>query len=171
MKSTGLTFTVFLLLLTPLSGCIEFKDEDIETSDNQEMVSSDELQLAAAALLVEAASVDGDFDTLERQSIHTIVETHFDLSVGETKTLVELAELEVEKSGQLFGFTRVVKDRYDDSDRIKMIEMLWEVAFSDGRADAFEKNLIQRVAGLIFVSDKDRGLAKKRVMAKLGIGG
>jgi uncharacterized tellurite resistance protein B-like protein len=52
-----------------------------------------------------------------------------------------------------------------------MIEMLWEVAFSDGREDAFEKNLIQRVAGLIFVSDKDRGLARKRVMARLGIGG
>ena len=145
--------------------------ESAETSDNQEMVSSDELQLAAAALLVEAASVDGDFDRLERQSIHTIVETHFNLSVGETKTLVELAELAVEKSGQLFGFTRVVKDRYDDGDRIKMIEMLWEVAFSDGRADAFEKNLIQRVAGLIFVSDKDRGLARKRGMARLGIGG
>ena len=145
--------------------------ESAETSDNQEMVSSDELQLAAAALLVEAASVDGDFDTLERQSIHTIVETHFNLSTVETKTLVEQAELAVEESGQLFGFTRVVKDRYDDGDRIKMIEMLWEVAFSDGKEDAFEKNLIQRVAGLIFVSDKDRGLARKRVMARLGIGG
>ena len=40
MKSTGLTFTVFLLLLTPLSGCIEFKDEDIETSDNQELIEN-----------------------------------------------------------------------------------------------------------------------------------
>ena len=115
--------------------------------------------------------MDGDFDTLERQSIHTIVETHFNLSTVETKTLVEQAELAVEESGQLFGFTRVVKDRYDDGDRIKMIEMLWEVAFSDGREDAFEKNLIQRVAGLIFGSDKDRGLARKRVMARLGIVG
>jgi uncharacterized tellurite resistance protein B-like protein len=144
--------------------------ESAENSDNQEMASSDELQLAAASLLVEAASVDGDFDTLERESIHEIVETHFNLSVRETKTLVELAESAVEKSGQLFGFTRVIKDRYDDGDRIKMIEMLWEVAFADGRVDAFEKNLIQRVAGLIFVSDKDRGLARKRVMARLGIG-
>ena len=145
--------------------------EAAENPDNQEMVCSDELQLAAAALLVEAASVDGDFDILERKSIHAIVETHFKLSVGETKTLVELAESAVKKSGQLFGFTRVDKDQYDDGDRIKMIEMLWEVAFSDGRADAFEKNLIQRIAGLIFVSDKDRGLARKRVMARLGIGG
>ena len=143
--------------------------ESAETSDNQEMVSSDELQLAAAALLVEAASVDGDFDTLERQSIHTIMETHFNLSVGETKTLVELAELAVEKSGQLFGFTRVVKDRYEDGDRIKMIEMLWEVAFADRTVDHYESNLISRIAGLIFVSDRDRGEARKRVMTRLGI--
>ena len=144
--------------------------EPAETSDNQATVSSDELPIAAAALLVEAASLDGEFDILERQSIHAIVKTHFNLSTDETRTLLELAELAVEKSGQLFGFTRVVKDRYNDGDRIKMIEMLWEVAFSDGRVDAFEKNLIQRVAGLIFVSDKDRGLARKRVMARLGIG-
>ena len=75
--------------------------ESAETSDNQEIIGNDELQLAAAALLVEAASVDGDFDTLERQSIHTIVETHFNLSTVETKSLVEQAELAVEESGQL----------------------------------------------------------------------
>ena len=50
-----------------------------------------------------------------------------------------------------------------------MIEMLWEVAFADGKADHYEKNLISRVAGLIFVSDKDRGEARKRVLARLGI--
>ena len=47
--------------------------------------------------------------------------------------------------------------------------MLWEVVFADGKADAFEQNLIQRVAGLIFVSDRDRGLARKRVIDRLGI--
>ena len=50
-----------------------------------------------------------------------------------------------------------------------MIEMLWEVAFADGRLDHFESNLIRRVGGLIFVSDRDRGDARKRVMARLGI--
>ena len=47
--------------------------------------------------------------------------------------------------------------------------MLWEVAFADGNLDHFESNLISRIAGLIFVSDRDRGDAKKRVMARLGI--
>ena len=142
-----------------------------EISDRHDTVKSSELQLAAAALLVEAANVDGNFDVDERQSIHEIVKAHFNLSSLETESLVKQAELAVEESGQLFGFTRVVKDRYEENDRIKIIEMLWEVAFADGNIDAFEKNLIQRVAGLIFVSDKDRGLARKRVMARLGISG
>ena len=51
-----------------------------------------------------------------------------------------------------------------------MIEMLWEVAFADGSVDYFEANLISRIAGLIYVNDRDRGESRKRVMARLGIG-
>ncbi|HJO87881.1 MAG TPA: TerB family tellurite resistance protein [Rhodospirillales bacterium] len=51
-----------------------------------------------------------------------------------------------------------------------MIEMLWEVAYADGNVDHFEANLISRIAGLIYVNDRGRGDAKKRVIARLGIG-
>ena len=75
----------------------------------------------------------------------------------------------VENAGDLYAFTRIIKDRYEHEQRIEMVEMLWEVAFADGNLDHFESNLISRIAGLIFVSDRDRGDAKKRVMARLGI--
>ena len=128
-----------------------------------------EIQLAAAALLVESASIDGLFDQIERRRISNLLEVHFSLSVVETETLIKQAELAVEGTGQLYGFTKIVKDEYGEQDRIKIIEMLWEVAFADGNVDEFERNLIKRVAGLIFVSDVDRGQARKRVMARLGI--
>jgi uncharacterized tellurite resistance protein B-like protein len=64
----------------------------------------------------------------------------------------------------------VIKDRYETKQRIEMIEMLWEVAFADGSVDYFEANLISRIAGLIYVNDRDRGESRKRVMARLGIG-
>ena len=74
--------------------------------------------------------------------------------------------------GQSFGgFVAqryIAKDEFE-KDRIAMIEMLWEVAFADGQVDHFESNLIQRIGGLLFVTDRDRGLAKQRVMARLGI--
>ena len=81
------------------------------------------------------------------------------------------ADQAVRETSQLYAFTRVIKDHFDEAERVDMIEMLWEVAFADGHADDFEHNLIQRVAGLIYVSDRDRGIARKRVMARLGIEG
>jgi uncharacterized tellurite resistance protein B-like protein len=127
----------------------------------------DELQLATAALLVEAASLDGAFDGAERADITRLLKQQFALSDEEVATLVAEAELAVQESGQLYGFTRIVKDRYDAAERIRIIEMLWEVAVADGAVDHFESNLIRRVGGLLFVSDRDRGLAKQRIMARL----
>jgi uncharacterized tellurite resistance protein B-like protein len=133
------------------------------------LAKPDELQLAAAALMVEAASMDGKFDAAEHAKIARLLTERFMLSDEEAETLIEEAVAAVGKSGQLYGFTRIVKDRYEAADRIRMIEMLWEVAFADGQVDHFESNLIRRIGGLLFVSDLDRGLAKQRVMARLGI--
>ena len=142
-------------------------------SENSVKVSEpkvDELQAAAAALLVESACLDGNFDEQERKSILGLMERHFNLNDEESSTLLAEAENIVEKAGDLYSFTRVIKDKYDPKERIEIIEMLWAVAFADGNVDHYEANLISRVAGLIFVSDFDRGEAKKRVMATLGIG-
>ena len=131
----------------------------------------DQLHLAAAALLVESAHMDGAFDGDERLSIAGLLKSRFELSDAECTTLIEEADQAVRETSQLYAFTRVIKDRYEEVERVDMIEMLWEVAFADGHADDFEHNLIQRVAGLIYVSDRDRGNARKRVMARLGIEG
>ena len=138
-------------------------------SGSLENSGDDKLHLAAAALLVEGACMDDNFDEVERLHITKLLRRQFDLSIEETNTLINEAAQTVQEAGQIYGFTRTIKDRYDERNRIKIIEMLWEVAFADGNADPFEQNLIQRVAGLIFVTDKDRGIAKKRVMARLGI--
>jgi len=140
-----------------------------EGPDSVGFAKPDELQLAAAALMVEAASLDGKFDTIERAKIARLLTERFTLSDEEADTLIEEAVAAVGETSQLYGFTRIVKDRYDAADRIRMIEMLWEVAFADGQVDHFESNLIRRIGGLLFVSDLDRGLAKHRVMARLGI--
>jgi uncharacterized tellurite resistance protein B-like protein len=128
-----------------------------------------EIQLAASALLVESACSDGDFDDDERASITAILQSEFDLNEDETRTMIEEAEQAVQETGQLYGFTKVIKDRYTPEERTRMIELLWQVAFADGNVDMYESNLIRRVAGLIYVSDVDRGRAKKRVQARLGI--
>ena len=142
-----------------------FKENSVKVAEP----NIDELQAAAAALLVEAACMDGKFDDQERKSILILLEQHFNLNDDESSTLLVEAEKLIENAGDLFTFTRVIKDKYEPKQRIALIEMLWEVAFADGNVDYYESNLISRVAGLIFVNDFDRGEARKRVMARLGI--
>jgi uncharacterized tellurite resistance protein B-like protein len=142
-----------------------FKENSIKVSEP----NKGELQAAAAALLVEAACMDGNFDDQERKSILILLKQHFNLSDNESSTLLVEAEKLIENAGDLYTFTRVIKDKYEPNQRIVLIEMLWEVAFADGNVDYYEANLISRVAGLIFVNDVERGKARKRVMARLGI--
>jgi len=130
----------------------------------------DELQLAVAALLLEAAVVvDGDFDPHEREIVLRLLQRRFALSPDNAQLLVAAAKRRVEISSQLFGFTSTVNSRLSRERKVELIEMLWEVAYADGVLDPLEDTLLRRVAGLIDVSDHERGEAKRRVLQRLGM--
>jgi len=131
----------------------------------------DELQLAVACLLVEVASLDDDFDADERRAIARLLERRFELSEAAAERLIAAAETEVGQTHQLFSFTRVVKDRFEQEERLELMEMLWEVAYADGELHDYEANLMRRTAGLIFVTDRESGQARKRALQRLGIEG
>lgn len=135
----------------------------------QEAPSHDELHLAVAVLLVEAARMDEQFDDGERTAIAGLIETRLGHSAEEARELIDAAEEVTQEMGGLWTFARVVKDRYTEDERIGMIEMLWEVAYADGELHHYEANLLRRIAGLIYVPDRDSGLARKRVLQRLGI--
>ena len=63
-----------------------------------------------------------------------------------------------------------INDHYDHADRLAVMEMLWEVVYADGRLHAYEANLIRRVGGLLHITDRERGEARKRVLARVGQG-
>ena len=71
-----------------------------------------------------------------------------------------------EDSSELYGFTKVLKNSWNLDKKIRMLEMLWEVAYVDGELDPAEDMLIRRIAGLIHVEDRDRILAKQKVLNK-----
>jgi uncharacterized tellurite resistance protein B-like protein len=130
---------------------------------------ADDLQVAAAALMVEAALMDDHFDPSERATVMRLLMARFDLSEAEAQTLLETARAQVDKASQLFGFTRVVNDRFTSEQRIELMEMLWQVAYADGRLDDYEANLMRRISGLIHVSDRESGQARKRALSSLGL--
>lgn len=146
-----------------------FEDIDSETKTSQKKHSLEEKHLAAAALMVEAATLDGEFDSDEKQTIEKILSNHFGLSKDEGDQLLDEAIKRQDDSSHLLRFTKAIKDHYDEDERIELMEMMWEVVYADGILHDYEANLLRRIGGLIYVSDRDRGDAKKRVLAKLGI--
>jgi|HubBroStandDraft_1064217.scaffolds.fasta_scaffold00213_25 uncharacterized tellurite resistance protein B-like protein len=129
----------------------------------------DPLQLAIVALLVQAALMDDHFDAAERAAIERLVVSRFGLTDTEIRRLVETAEQRAEESTQLLPFTRLVVERLSPQERIGIVEMLYEVVFADGQLDADEDALVRRIAGLVYVPDLERGAARKRVRARLGL--
>lgn len=128
---------------------------------------AEDLHLAAAALLVEAAMLDSHFTERERRTIATLLESRFGLAAAEAEALIGRASSAVEASTQIYEFTRILKDRLEPDERIRIIEMLWEVVCADGKVHSFESGLVRRVAGLLFVPDRESGEARRRVLARL----
>lgn len=122
---------------------------------------------ALAALLIETARSDDHFADRERGIIERAVARRFGLQPGETARLVQAARQGAIRATDLFNFTRVVVNNFTEEERIGVIEMLWDVAYSDGALTGDEDALIRRVAGLIYVSDRDRGEAKRRARERL----
>ena len=132
-----------------------------------EALKEDELELAAAALLVEAAVMDGTFDDTERQVVLELLMERFALGGADAKQLLSDAEDAIEQSNELYTLARTVKDNFDHDQRIGMIEMLWRVAYAGGVLHDYEANLVRRLAGLLYVSDRDSGEARKRVLDQM----
>lgn len=126
-------------------------------------------ELAACALMVEAAAMDGSIGADEDATIRAIAERCFDLKAEEIDLLMVEATKAQDAANHLLRFTRTIKDTFDEEERIELIEMLWEVAYADGVLHDYEANLLRRIGGLIYVSDRDRGEARKRVLARLGV--
>jgi len=129
----------------------------------------DALQLAIVVLLVQAAQMDDDFDASERATIGRLLAARFGLTAEDIARLVEAATLRAEASSGLLPFTRLVVDRLSVPERVQVVEMLYEVAYADGRLDPDEDALVRRIAGLIYVTDFERGVARKRARQALGL--
>ncbi|HEX5454647.1 MAG TPA: TerB family tellurite resistance protein, partial [Stellaceae bacterium] len=121
---------------------------------------ADDPAFALAALLIETARSDDRVETRERQIIERALARRFGLSPWQMAELIGAAEQGAVQATDLFRFTRVVVANFTEAERIGLIEMLWEVAYSDAVLSGDEDTLIRRVAGLIGVTDRDRGEAK-----------
>ena len=127
----------------------------------------EELMIASAALLINAGTIDGNFDGAEKRKVKARLQRRFDLSPEELKRLFKEAVAEERDAVDLYRFTKVLCRELDQDGRKRIVEMLWEVVMADGVIDEFESNLVWRVAELIGVSTRDRVTLRKMVEARL----
>jgi len=140
---------------------------DAVKSEEASTRAFEDRHVAAAALLVEAASLDGTFDAEEEAAIRRVLEQKFDFSAEELDSLMTEGRQSAEDTTQIVRFTQAIKDACDYEQRVEMMEMLWEVVYADGTLHHYESNLLRRVGGLLYVDDRDRGAARKRVLARM----
>ena len=113
-------------------------------------------RLAATALLVHAAGIDGDISEAERAKLHAVIQQHFELDDAATDELLTEATKAEQQSVDIYRFTSGLNRSLDEAGRARIVEMMWQIVFADGRMTEFEDNLIWRAADLLGVSQHER---------------
>lgn len=133
--------------------------------------AEDDYRVAAAALLIHAAAIDGSIADAERVKLHGLIKLRFNLDDAATDELVAEATKAEQKSVDLYHFTAKLNRSLDDAGRARMVEMMWQIAYADGVVTEFEDNLIWRAADLLCVPQNERIALRERVSASLTNGG
>ncbi len=123
----------------------------------------EELRRAMAVLIVHTCAIDGAVDNREATQRDVILKEHFGLDDVTLKSVVADAEKRDGEATDLYEFTSVITRLLDQSGRKDFIRMLWEIVLADGRIDAYEANLVWRLAELIGVSTRDRVNLRQQV--------
>jgi uncharacterized tellurite resistance protein B-like protein len=133
--------------------------------------AEDDYRLAAVALLVHAATIDGEMSPRERDKLHAVVKRRFALDEAATDELIDKATLAEHDAVDLYHFTSLLNRTLDEEGRARIVEMMWEIVYADGRRDELEDNLIWRAADLLGVSQRERIELRRRIGGKAGEGG
>jgi len=120
------------------------------------------IEFSAAVLMFEISRADSSIGDEEREVIDNALVSHFHLSEPEAKELVSLAEKEVDHVVSLHDFTRSINDSLSREDRVRIVELLWKVAFADAVLDKYEEYFVRKIADLLYVSHKDYIQAKHK---------
>jgi uncharacterized tellurite resistance protein B-like protein len=131
-------------------------------------LGEEEVRLAAAALLVHATVVDGEVARSETEVLRDVLERRFELNHGQAGRLITQAAQKEKDAVDLYGFTSVLTRHLNRSERLKIVEMLWEIVVADGIIHELEANLVWRAAELLGVTSRDRIAIRKTVESRYG---
>ncbi len=107
------------------------------------------LEIATAVLLFEVMRADQNYDAAEKDKIVSLLQQQFSLNKADVLDILAVAEDESHHASDFYRFTSLINQHYELSDRIKIVELLWQVAYADQHLDAIEEHVIRRIADLL----------------------
>ena len=131
-----------------------FKKKEKDSSNNKNVL--------IIALLIHAAKIDENYTENEKKIIKKVIMDLNEISSNQADELLKLAEKKEGESNQIIEFTKEIK-KYSMEFKLKIVEIIWKIVYSDGTSDDYESNLIRRICGLLYISDKDNGIIKAKV--------
>jgi uncharacterized tellurite resistance protein B-like protein len=131
----------------------------------QDHFGDHDYRLAAAALLIHVVTIDGDMSDKERDKLHAILRSTFSLDEAAAAELIDNAAAADREAVDLYHFTSLISRSLDEGGRRRMVEMMWEIVFADGRVTEFEENVVWRAADLLGVSSRERIELRRRIAA------
>ncbi len=137
-----------------------------DTKDTVKDNSINNVELLSG-LMIEAANVDGNIDTIEIEHIRSILINTFEEDPQQVEEYLARAINDSNNSKSLFYYTSKLNKEYSYEKKLLLIETLWEIILSDEVVDDYESNLIRRLSGLLYISDIDSGNARKRALNKI----
>lgn len=131
-------------------------------------VHEHQLQLATAALLIEMARADFADNPAERDHVLALLRREFSLTAHEAEQIAALGADAADAAVSLYDFTRSLDASLSSEDKIRVVEMLWQVAYADGALDKYEEHLLRKLADLLHVSHRQLIQAKHRILQSHG---
>ena len=131
-----------------------FKKKEKDSSNNKNVL--------IIALLIHAAKIDENYTENEKKIIKKVIMDLNKINSNQADELLKLAEKKEGDSNQIIEFTKEIK-KYSMKFKLKIVEIIWKIVYSDGISDDYESNLIRRICGLLYISDKDSGMIKAKV--------
>ena len=110
------------------------------------------LRLATAVLMIDVARADHVFEESEFDSMLQLIETHFELSPEQAAELVNAAGEKADDMVSLYEFTQLLNKQLDENEKTRIVSLLWQVAYADGRLDKYEDSLVLKISDLLYVS-------------------
>lgn len=152
-----------LLVKAMFSTLKQIFTENLRGDDKNTATVEHTVNLAAAALMIEIARADFQVDQKELRDIESLLRSSLEITEDELIELVSLAQYKSNEATSLREFTQLINQNYSPKEKLRLMELLWRIAYADGDLDKYEEYMLRKIADLLYLPHADYIKAKLKV--------